>query len=371
MQNSILQALATRFLDRPLQPRELLTARKFVYIGLILVLFTASFLWRRYSVEPQAHELAILEESLGEVQLSGRVIQLTLTGSDGLATCILWMSAIDKQKKNQWNEVEFLVNSLTELQPHYITPWLFQSWNLAYNVPAALDRVPDKYFYISRGVELLARGERRNRNHPDLRFSIGFTMQHKIDQADQTNALRSLFQLSLIPLSERDPARFSKEEADGSRVFNWEEFEKFCKKYPQLVRRLHDGIRQETQYEQERLFTCKDPEAVVDFLRENFDLPSIWTRDASGKDVLKPVLDRYPMLPPYREAVPAPQHICKPDPQEKEELHDRSLHADYPLDTLGAYNIARAWYSYAQTTRACRSRLRTAPPNACHATWRR
>jgi hypothetical protein len=341
MQNSIIQSLATRILDRLLTPRELLSARKIVYIGLILLLFTGTFLWRRYWVEPQAHRLAILEESQGDIELSSRLLQLTLTGSRGVATCVLWASAIDKQKKNQWNELEFVVRSLTKLQPHFLVAWEFQSWNLAYNVPALLDRVPDKYFYVSRGVEVLYEGERQNQNTPDLRFTIGYTMQHKISQSDQRNTMRSLFDLSLIPPSERDPARFLKEdEVDG---INWPEFEKFCKKYPQLVRRLHDGIRMETKDQQEKLFVCKDAKAVIDFLSENKEVPSIWTR-VNGEDRLKKDLsDRYPLLPPYRESVPAPQHLFKPH-EGFVELTDRSA-----LDnSVDVFAVARAWYSYAQ-----------------------
>src|ERR1044071_7444061 len=125
--------------------------RKFLYIGLILALFTFAFAWRQYVVAAQASKLALREENRGEVDLTGAVVRLGLTGSRGLATCFLWDSAIDKQKKNQWNELEVLVRSLTKLQPHFITPWLFQSWNLAYNVSVESDRIRDKYFYITRG----------------------------------------------------------------------------------------------------------------------------------------------------------------------------------------------------------------------------
>ena len=87
----------------------------------------------------------------------------------GLVETVLWQIAIDKQMKHEWNQLEFFVRSLTKLQPHFLTPWLFQSWNLAYNVSVESDRVRDKYFYISRGIELLAQGERRNHNNPDMR----------------------------------------------------------------------------------------------------------------------------------------------------------------------------------------------------------
>jgi hypothetical protein len=344
MQNSLLQWFARRFMDRELSPRELLTARKGVYIGLILILFTGCFLWRRNYLEPQARELAMLEQSIGEVELSGRLMQLSLTGSRGIVTCWLWNTAVDKQKKNQWNEMEFLVRTLTKLQPHFTVPWLFQSWNLSYNVTAAVDSVPDKYFFITRGIELLWEGERQNQNNPDLRFSIGFYTQHKIAQSDQRNTLRSLLDLSKIPPSERDPSLFRKVGADGTEQMDWESFKKFkafCDKYPQLIRRLYTGIRMETVEEQGDLFTCKNADDVVNFLRDNFNLPSLYAlRD--GKDVAREEGDRFPVLPPERD-VQLPQHPFQPSNNIRE-FTDRS-----PLgDSVDAYEIARAWYGYAQ-----------------------
>ena len=114
--------------------------RKLLYIGLILALFSVSLFWRGSIINPLAAALAIREKDRGEVELVGSVVRLSLTGSRGLAICVLWNNAIDRQKKNQWNELEVLVRSLTKLQPHFITPWLFQSWNLAYNVSVESDR---------------------------------------------------------------------------------------------------------------------------------------------------------------------------------------------------------------------------------------
>src|SRR5262249_56590414 len=130
-------------------------------------------------VEAQARDLALREQDLGNVELSGSALRLTLTGLRGLATCVLWMNAIDKQKKNEWDQLELLVAWVTRLQPHFTTPWLFQSWNLSYNVSVRCDVPRDKYFYIARGIELLADGERQNRYDPDLRFAEGTYYQHK------------------------------------------------------------------------------------------------------------------------------------------------------------------------------------------------
>jgi hypothetical protein len=320
--------------------------RKILYIALILALFTGSWAWRSSVVRAQAGELAIREVDRGDVELSGAVVRLGLTGSRGLAICILWNSAIEKQKKNQWNELEVLVRSVTKLQPHFITPWLFQSWNLSYNVSVECDRIRDKYFYISRGVDLLAEGERQNRNNPDMRWNVGFYFQHKICVSDETNYHRSLFQLSMIPPNERDPARFWKQTDSGEPVFNWTEFHDFVEKHPQLVRRLREGMHLDTIRQKRQLFSCENHLEVVQFLEDNFNLPSLYrfTPPTSGlpgsqrrwepnkKDELLPALERFPVLPPAHA-----------NPFDTEALTADSTFRD---DT-DAYTVSHGWYAYA------------------------
>src|SRR5262245_3582459 len=67
------------------------------------------------------HELTELQQ--GDTELGGAAIQLLLTGSRGLAVCALWNNAIDKQKKQEWNELDISVNSITKIQHHLNAPW--------------------------------------------------------------------------------------------------------------------------------------------------------------------------------------------------------------------------------------------------------
>jgi hypothetical protein len=340
--------MASSFQQRALQ-------RKVIYGALILVLLTAAWSWRHVEfrafgmdikgVDAQARDLAVREQSRGEVDLVGAIVRLSTIGSRGAATCVLWVNAMDAQKKNQWNELELLVRSLTKLQPHFITPWIFQSWNLSYNVSVESDRINDKYFYITRGVALLAEGERQNRDNPDIRWSIGFFTQHKIGQSDETNTLRSLSQLSMIPPNERDPGRFQAK-GEGRQELNLKEFEDFCKKHPQLVRRLREGIRRETRIEQVRQFRCERAEEVVQFLADNFRVPSLWEDVLPSQpgawlerpDKLRPLADRFPVLPPPHTAQPH-QQVFDPN----------ALTTDSQLrDEDDMYQVARAWYGYAQ-----------------------
>jgi hypothetical protein len=131
LSDAVLQRLATTVRGSSLEPRMLLTVRKVGYVILVIYLFTFAFFWRRVVVDAAANQLAVREQSRGDVHLTGSLVRLSLGGFRGLTTCYLWNLAMDKQMKNQLNELEVIVGWLTELQPHFNTPWLFQSWNLA------------------------------------------------------------------------------------------------------------------------------------------------------------------------------------------------------------------------------------------------
>jgi hypothetical protein len=137
MSGSMLTWFLTNVLGQTPSVQQTSLIRKLIYIGLILALFTASYFYRVYAAEPQAQALAVRDRDVGDPDLTGAAMRLGLTGFRGGATCFVWINAIDKQKKGQWQELDLLVTTATKLQPHFNTPWQFQSWNLAFNVSIA------------------------------------------------------------------------------------------------------------------------------------------------------------------------------------------------------------------------------------------
>jgi hypothetical protein len=315
--------------------------RKLVYFGLILALFTGSLVHRRFLIEPEAMALQLREQSRGEVELTSSAVRHTFLGSRGIATCVLWWTAKEKQKKQEWNELELVVRSITKLQPHFSAPWRYLSWNLAFNVAVECDRTRDKYFYVSRGLQLLAEGERRNQGtqdeaagpggralrfpgNPDMRYDLGFFYQLKIGQSDEKQFMRSLLDLSCIDPAERDPARFWGVDSRGRRVVKQAELEQFCRSYPRLVRRLR-----------ERMGRAR-PADVVAFLEDNKDVPSRFELPAAGAGAAQTPLrkprDQWPILPN-----PSPLPTTLPDPAQREFA--------FSFDVNRA---SEAWYTYAQ-----------------------
>ncbi len=341
--------------------------RKAIYAGVILGLFTLSMFWRgtipiplsgsasagepsaihrladrlaARTILSQARALELRELDEGEQELAGSTLRLALTGSRGLVVTYLWNAAIQKQKRNDFHEMEFLVRQVTKLQPHFITPWIFQSWNIAYNVSVEMQGSGDMYFYIARGIELLAEGERRQGRldpenparkigSPDMRYQIAFYYQNKFGVSDNVEVLRCMFQLSCIPKTDRNPDDLIDRETGG---VNLRKFREFCEKYPHLVRRLRGEDRaalvggdEMTRKRVQEALKCPRPEDIVNFLRVNYDVP---TRYKVGNELADPD-KQFPVLPPRFNEGPEEAH---PGIETK--------------DDFSAYKAARAWYTY-------------------------
>ena len=313
--------------------------RKLAYGVLILFLFTGSLLHRRFVLEPRAEALQLRETSRGEVELTGSALRLLLTGSRGLATTVLWDQANKMMMKHQWNELELVVKSITKLQPYFITPWMFQSWNLAFNVAVECDRPRDKYYYVSRGVELLAEGERRNQGssgadafnadnkkprfpgHPDMRHFIGFMYQLKIGTSDEKTTMRCLLELSLIDPVKRDPKLFLTVNDRGQQDVKRPEFAAFCKDNPRLVRRLREHLGFDT------------PLKIVKFLADSKAVPSRFEEPKAGQTEtpLRAPHAQFPILPP-------PLEESWPDVAKRE----------LTRESADVFLMSRTWYQYAQ-----------------------
>jgi hypothetical protein len=307
--------------------------RKLVYTVLILALFTGSLLHRRLVIESKAKDLQLREVDRGEVELTASAVRLLLTGSRGMAVTMLWWEVDKKFTKHKWNEVELLINSITELQPYFITPWLFQSHNLAFNISVENDRPRDKYYYISRGLDRLAAGERRNANpgNPDLRYHMGMFLQMKIGTSDEKITMRSLLDLSCIdPVDRSDPSQFWTT-YKGKKILS-EKFKQFCKDNPRLIRRLREQLG----------YTAPQ---VINFLDEHREIPHRFSdrKNDEGKSVLKYPKEQWPILPPgekIKDTVGGYTVPSKLNPSK----------ADFALsgESFDIYLLTRTWYMYAQ-----------------------
>jgi hypothetical protein len=167
--------------------------RKIIYAVGILVIFTAIYPYKQYLAE-QARKKDLGEATIGEVDTGSFVLKLFLLGGfRGMAANVLWTRAIDFQKVQEWDKLKVTVDMITKLQPHFLSIWTFQSWNLTYNVSVEWDAPEDKYEWIKRGILFVQEGVRKNQKSPDLIWDTAWYYYHKLGFSDESIILRRLF----------------------------------------------------------------------------------------------------------------------------------------------------------------------------------
>jgi hypothetical protein len=185
--------------------------RMLLYGLAIVALFGAMFPYTAWLNElKRRRELG--EATIGQIDTGSFMLKLALLGgARGVAANVLWTRAIDLQKMHEWDKLSQTVELITKLQPHFLSIWTFQSWNLAYNVSVEWDDPADKYEWIKEGIKFVKRGVDNNQRSPDLMWDTAWTYYHKIGFADEAVILRKLFRDDTDQDFKLDPLALEKE----------------------------------------------------------------------------------------------------------------------------------------------------------------
>ena len=106
-----------------------------------------------------------------------------LGGFRGLIANALWIRTTQLQEDGKYFEMVQLADWITKLEPHIVTVWQMQSWNMAFNVSVKFSDYGDRWRWVQRGMELL-RDEalRYNPEQPLLYADLGWLFQFKMGQ---------------------------------------------------------------------------------------------------------------------------------------------------------------------------------------------
>ena len=108
---------------------------------------------------------------------------VALGGFRGLISNALWIRASDLQDEDKFFEMAQLADWITKLEPHFVQVWLVQAWNMAYNISVKFKDFPDRWRWVSRGIELLRdEGLHYNPNETLIYRELGWFFQHKLGQ---------------------------------------------------------------------------------------------------------------------------------------------------------------------------------------------
>jgi hypothetical protein len=167
--------------------------RQVVFALLIVIVFGAMWPYTEW-LQRRKDSADLGEASIGQIDGGSFLLKLAMImGFRGVVADVLWNDSIELQKQQEWDKLKEKVDFITKLQPHFLSVWTFQGWNLAYNVAAEWDDPADKYTWIKNGINFLRKGVDKNWRSPDLIWDTAWTYFNKIGMADEAIILRRLF----------------------------------------------------------------------------------------------------------------------------------------------------------------------------------
>ncbi len=106
---------------------------------------------------------------------------VALGGFSGLISNFLWIRANDLQQDDKFFEAAQLANWITDLEPHFSQVWVFQGWNMAYNISVKFKDFPDRWRWVENGFSLLRdKGLYYNPDDVLMYRELAWDFQHKM-----------------------------------------------------------------------------------------------------------------------------------------------------------------------------------------------
>jgi hypothetical protein len=150
-----------------------------LWAGALVVIYVGAWLFApMVASRRSAEELEVpgLEE-LGPLQFVGTVL---LGGFRGVLVDVLWVKAMDYHRQEQFFDLYYTTTLILKVQPHIPHVWVFNAWNLAYNVSVKFLDPEDRWVWVERGLEMLGEGLKQNPRDLEITGELGFFYYHKV-----------------------------------------------------------------------------------------------------------------------------------------------------------------------------------------------
>ena len=105
-----------------------------------------------------ARPISISQATLGEIDPTSETIKLATLGMRGVAVQLLWNSAHQYQKKEDWTSLSAVLEQITACSRNFFSVWDFQAHNLSYNISVEFDDYRDRFSWVMKGIEFFKGG---------------------------------------------------------------------------------------------------------------------------------------------------------------------------------------------------------------------
>ena len=173
-----------------------LKVSSFALVALALLLLVASWQSRSLAVSRRA---GLPEADTGyssDVPPALTFVMVGLGGFRGIVSEVLWFRVNRLQEEGRYLELVQLAGWITMLDPHAAEAWIYNAWNLAYNVSVMMIRDEDRLRWVQSGIALLRdQGLPSNPREARLYRELAWLYQNKI--GDTLDSAHLLYKLTL------------------------------------------------------------------------------------------------------------------------------------------------------------------------------
>ncbi len=154
------------------------------------------------SINNQRRDMGLIIDKPEDIPPSLAFATIATGAFRGLVTDFLWMRADRLKEEGQFFDAKQLAEWITILQPKFAAVWVFQAWNMAYNISVTIpaSRPEQRWQWIKNGYELLrdeAIDKYKLRNI-EIYHELAWIFQHKI--GDISDDAQYYYKLQLASL---------------------------------------------------------------------------------------------------------------------------------------------------------------------------
>lgn len=226
-----------------------------IVAGALVVLSLLVSGWMSSSLSAEAGRAQLGYADRAEVGDPPEVaVAIALGAFRGVFVNLLWLRANKMKEEGKFYESIELAKTITRLQPRFPRVWVFQAWNMAYNISVSTKTPEERWLWVKSGIDLLRKeGIPKNPNDALLHKELAWIFNHKIQgYADDANQYykRRVAEEWTYALGRPPPREATTEQTKASYVY-WlsrmveapNTLEEAIKKEPKvatLVQRLKD-----------------------------------------------------------------------------------------------------------------------------------
>lgn len=128
-----------------------------ICLAIAAVLLLAIFALQPLLQARRSHLVQSSDKSIGQLLLT--FPRLALGGFRGVLAMALWENAEHDKNAQKWRPLETDYNAIAALEPYFGTDYIFNAWNMSYNLSAQYHGLDTKYKWVLDGLVYLYKGE--------------------------------------------------------------------------------------------------------------------------------------------------------------------------------------------------------------------